>query len=370
MRWRTLSVLARNHLSLHWLRTNHAAAALRLEDLTTLPSEMVALNYFDLARFREVHGHDARPRIDVRQQIEQDDAMRENPALEAMDEARLLKNFYLPYQIPMLDARDAPEEAIALDEQGFKLYRSPTQMEGSEFYSRQALINTYLPECEALVKKATGATRVIAAKYLIRNRSRPGEASGYVENRPHVDYTLISGPQNVRSLLAEAPETEEVLASHRYMLVNVWRRWDGGNDWPLACCSCRTFNYHRDMVATDLIYRDRTAESYAVCACDTHRYFWFRNMVKDEALLIKLYDSREDVVARGSLHTAVQLEHLDPPAHSRESIEVRCIVLFGPEELAAQANLRAGGPVPTVDGSADHRNLYSQAQAADRAAHQ
>ena len=118
------------------------------------------------------------------------------------------------------------------------------------------------------------------------------------------------------------------------------------------------------MVGTDLVYKDRTVESYAVRASDTHKYFWFRDMVKDEALLLKLYDSREDV-SRGSLHTAFKFETPDPPfpAPSRESIEVRCIVLFGPEELAAQASLRAGSPVSTVDGSADHRNLYSKSRA-------
>ena len=285
--------------------------------------------------------------------------MREHPELEAAAEARLLKHFYLPRRVPILDARDAPEAAIALDEQGFELCGSPTQMACSDFYRRQALIDTYLPECEALVRKATGGTRVIAAKYVVRNRSRPGEASGYVEHRPHVDYTLASAPQNVRSLLAEDPLTEEVLTAHRYMLVNVWRRWDGGNDWPLACCSCKTFDYHRDTVGTDLVYRDRTAESYAVCASDAHKYYWYRDMAQDEALLIKLYDSEEGV-ARGSLHTAFQIEHVpDAPAPSRESIEVRCVVLFGPEELVEHARLRAGSPVATVDASADRRNLYS-----------
>ena len=242
---------------------------------------MVALNYFDQARFREVHGQLARPRIDVRQQSEQAAAMRENP-LEALEEARLLKHFYQSQRVPMIDARDAPEAAIALDEQGFELHRSPTQMASSDFYSKQAVVATYLPECEALVKEATGGTRVIAAKYLIRNRNRPGEASGYVEHRPHVDYTLASAPQNVRSLLADTSETDALLASHRYMLVNVWRRWDGGNDWPLACCSSKTFDYHRDTVQTDLVYRDRTSESYAVLASASHKYYWFRDMVKSE----------------------------------------------------------------------------------------
>ena len=95
-------------------------------------------------------------------------------------------------------------------EQGFKLHRPPTQMAESGIYSRRALINTYLPEREAFVKKATGATRVIAAKYLVQNRSRPGEAPGYVVNRPHVDCTLVSGPKNFLNQLAETPETDDL----------------------------------------------------------------------------------------------------------------------------------------------------------------
>ena len=96
-------------------------------------------------------------------------------------------------------------------------------------------------------------------------------------------------------------------------------------------------------------------------ASDAHKYYWFRGMAKDEALLIKLYDSREDV-ARGSLHTAFQSKHPDAVVPPRESIEVRCIVLFGPEELVAQASLRKGSPVSTVDASAEHRNLYTKTQ--------
>jgi len=50
-------------------------------------------------------------------------------------------------------------------------------------YIYGSVLDIYLKETEELVKQVTGATRVIAAKYLVRNRQR-GDASGYVEHRP------------------------------------------------------------------------------------------------------------------------------------------------------------------------------------------
>ena len=74
-------------------------------------------------------------------------------------------------------------------------------------------------------------------------------------------------------------------------------------------------------------------------------------MSKDEAILLKVFDSsnKESGIARGTLHAAFEspTSASDP---SRESMEMRCIFLFAPPELAARASLRGGLVSCNVEG--------------------
>ena len=80
---------------------------------------------------------------------------------------------------------------------------------------------------------------------------------------PHNDNTLSSGPNRARQLLRPGPWVEDIL-SHRYAVMNVWRRWDGGNDEPLAVCSGDSLSPdNSDMQASDLVYQNRTGEIYS-----------------------------------------------------------------------------------------------------------
>ena len=81
-----------------------------------------------------------------------------------------------------------------------------------------------------------------------------------------------------------------------------------------------------DFVPSDLVYRDRTGETYRVRYNPAHRWFYVPEMRADEAVLIKCYDSAEDGTARFTAHSAFE----DPTAPAdvlpRESIEVRTLV--------------------------------------------
>ena len=217
-----------------------------LEDLG-LPAGRAVFKYFDRPRFLAQHSADALPRIDLRSIAEQDRARSEDPVRENDHESRLLSRFYTFVERPVVDARLAPTGAIQLDHAGFTLVQFPTRMTPDEFYDHECVTDTYLPETEDLVKRLTGATRVLAAKYLVRNRAR-SDASGYVENRPHVDYTLLSAQQAVRQLLCDDGTTTDVLLSYRYQLINVWRRWDGMCAHMRACARAHT-HMHVDLSA-------------------------------------------------------------------------------------------------------------------------
>ena len=86
-----------------------------------------------------------------------------------------------------------------------------------------------------------------------------------------------------------------------------------------------------DFNETDLKYEDRTGEVYSVSYSANHRWFYFPNMERNEAMLLKCYDSSTDGQARFTAHSAFEDPTSLPDAPPRESIETRTLVFFPPE---------------------------------------
>jgi hypothetical protein len=230
-----------------------------------------------------------------------------------------------PHSVPIFDMRPIAD-GLTLDRQGFVLVDAPTSV--ADFYDEAELKATYYAEAEELVKRATGAGRVVVFDHTIRRRT-PGveDRSPGIPRQPvtriHGDYTEVSGPQRVRDLMgAEA----DALLTRRFAIVNVWRPIRGPlQDAPLAVCDAGSVA-DGDLVGQDLIYRDRTGEIYGLTYNPAHRWYYAPAMEVDEALLLKCFDSANDGRARFAPHTAFE----DPTAPAdrlpRESIELRTLV--------------------------------------------
>jgi hypothetical protein len=215
----------------------------------------------------------------------------------------------------------APE--LSLDRQGFVLLRHETQVvdlsDGAEVES------VYYPEMEQLVQDATGAERVLVFDHTIRSAAPDAGRANVREpvKRVHNDYTAKSGPQRVRDLL---PDEAESLLKRRFAVINVWRPLRRPVEaTPLAFCDARTVA-PQDLVATDLVYRDRIGEIYYVAYSPAHRWYYFPRQRRDEVVLIKCYDSEEDGRARFTAHSAFEDPTASPDAPPRESIELRALV--------------------------------------------
>jgi hypothetical protein len=143
--------------------------------------------------------------------------------------------------------------------------------------------------------------------------------------RAHNDYTVKSGPQRVRDLFGDEAEA---LLKRRFAIINLWRPISGPvEESPLALCDAASIA-PADLVPTDLIYRDRIGETYALAHNPAHRWYYFPRMRADEAVLIKCYDSAEDGRARFAAHGAFDDPTSPPNARPRESIEARTIAFF------------------------------------------
>src|SRR5215472_1484196 len=222
--------------------------------------------------------------------------MPERPRYDAYDagpEAPPTNMAHEAHTVRIRDLRPISSE-IALDRQGFALVEQRTAVR--DFWDEDEVRRVYYPEAERFITEVTGASRVFIFDHLQRRRV-PGHidysAGGPRQpaTRVHVDHTARSGPQRVRDLL---PDEAEELLKGRVQVINLWRPIRGPlQDAPLAVCDARTVDT-ADLVPSDLVYRDRVGETYSVTWNPAHEWYYVPEMRRDEALLLKIADTKTD----------------------------------------------------------------------------
>ncbi len=224
------------------------------------------------------------------------------------------------------DAR-ADADRFSLEHDGFVLTRHETAV--SNFYDEDELHATYDREMEQLVKDFTGAARVVVFDHTVRTNAENKrlEAKAREPVRvAHNDYTEKSGPQRVRDMLPA--DEAEALLKRRFAVVQVWRPINTTvRQLPLAICNAQSIAMD-DLIASDLKYRDRTGEIFQLAHNPDHRWYYYPNMERNEALVFKCYDSLKDGRSRFTAHTAFEDPTSPPDAPPRESIETRTLAFF------------------------------------------
>jgi hypothetical protein len=233
--------------------------------------------------------------------------------------------------VPIRNAREVVDD-LSLDKQGFELTHQETAVQ--DFYDQEEVKRIYYPEVERLLKEATGAEKVVIFDHQVRNLplAQRGEKNAREYGKSvHNDYTAKSGPRRVRDHLP-TDEADERL-KNRFAEINVWRPIHGPiESTPLALCDAGSIE-SKDFVPSDLIYRDKVGETYRFTYNPNHRWFYFPHLERNEVILLKCYDSKEDGRARFTAHTAFEDPTSAPDAAPRESIEVRAL-LFWPADAA------------------------------------
>lgn len=232
-----------------------------------------------------------------------------------------------PHTVSIHDVRPVAAQ-MSLDREGFALRTHRSAV--TDFADEDQLRRIYYPEAERLVADVTGAARVVIFDHTVRRR-----VSGRADREPgiprqpstriHGDYSVKSGPQRVRDVMGEEAE---MLLERRFAIVNVWRPIRGPlRDAPLALCDAQSVA-PGDLVAADLVYRDRIGENYLMRYRPGHRWFYVPEMRADEVLLLKCYDSAEDGRTRFVPHTAFTDPTAPADIPARESIELRTFAFY------------------------------------------
>lgn len=220
-------------------------------------------------------------------------------------------------------------DAPSLAREGFQLCHAPSAM--PSFGERDAIQRIYYREMEDLALAATGARRAIVFDHLVRRRD-PGTLTPFgardgqrpsTATRVHCDFT----PASARRRLALETEAHGLGPVKRFAILNLWRTTRlPVLDAPLAVCDARTVA-PGDLVAADIVYPTRTGEIYEVLYNPAHAWTYFHGMQFDEVLLFKQYDSADSVPCF-TPHAAFAHPATPPGTPPRESIEIRCLLIF------------------------------------------
>ena len=215
---------------------------------------------------------------------------------------------------------------LSLDGNGFVLVRHPTEVR--DFFDAAEIKSVYVPEIERLVREVSGARRTVMFDHTLRSGDE-GEREARLIREPvlnaHNDYTEWSGPQRVRDLL---PDEAETLLKKRFAIIQVWRAINQPiRANPLALADARSVA-PEDLLISERRYPDRVGQTYRLKYNAAHRWFYFPQLARDEAIVFKVYDSATDGRARFTPHTSFADPATPAGAPPRQSIEARTLAFF------------------------------------------
>ena len=235
------------------------------------------------------------------------------------------KGKYVEHSMPIYNGRTVAH-GLSLEREGFILVDHNTQVKN--FYDEAEVRSVYYKETEELVKRISGAKRVLVFDHTLRAADsairEKNQVSSPVRNA-HNDYTEWSGPQRVRDLL---PQEADDLLSRRFAVVQTWRPINKPvqND-HLAIADAQSIGMS-ELIPSARIYPNRRGEVYHSTYNPAHRWYYFPNMQRNEAMVFKCYDSSKNGRARWTAHCAFDDPTAPANAAPRESIEMRTLAFF------------------------------------------
>ncbi len=233
---------------------------------------------------------------------------------------------YREHALQIRSAR-AIRDSLSLERQGFELWQHETAVK--DFFDTDEIERVYNPEVEELIKQATGAKRVYVFDHTVRVEDQEKRSEKAVREPVlfvHNDYTEESGPQRVRDFLP-ADKAEELLKG-RFAIVQVWRSIAGPvQTTPLALCDAQTIA-PKQLITAERRTKDRVGHTQCMTYSDANRWYYVPDLRRDEALLIKTYESDPEHHGGPSGHSAFTNPAAPADAAPRQSIETRAFAFF------------------------------------------
>lgn len=255
----------------------------------------------------------------------------------------------------------ADGEVFSLESQGFELIKpdldvsilnqsitSLDQQSADQTQQRDQYIQQYsYPQVQRYLAEKLQADQVLIFDHTLRaNAGTPHSKTSVKETSErtaekstqrrspvktvHNDYTALSAERQLQHTLNEHGINPEDFS--RYQFVNIWLPLlNPVEESPLAMIDLRSVEA-ADFHNLKVIYPQRDGQISAISANSHHRWVWFSDMEPGEALLLRVFDSRDKSQISGVPHTAFDLpdNYLSSGQTPlrRTSLEIRTIALF------------------------------------------
>ena len=222
---------------------------------------------------------------------------------------------------------DARGLATDLDREGFRLV--PHKSAIGDFTNREDVAARHGQEIVDLLLAETGADAIFCTSPGILRFGEKSKLAGQLNNSMPARFAHIDTSFETAKAFAErgVPEGRSVA---RYAHYNVWRAFSAPpQDVPLAVCDARRVAAG-DLMEADAIFDEPGKPewsfiSYVIAHNPAHRWHWFANMTRDEALIFKTSDSRFN---NPIPHVAFDNPTAPADVGPRASIEMRAIAYW------------------------------------------
>ena len=228
-----------------------------------------------------------------------------------------------------MEIADARPHRPTLEGTGFALVRHQSAV--ADFTDQAAVNLVHRAEIVALITELSEAELVLVNSPGVLRFSEKSTQSGRLNNSRPARFAHVDISDATAALFAQrAAPAGRGLA--RFVHYNVWRVMSPPpQDVPLAVCDARSVAA-ADLIAADAIFDtpsqpEWSFEGLVLAHNSAHRWFWFSDMTRDEALVFKTHDS-DAARTHCVLHVAFDNPQCPADAAPRASIEMRAIALW------------------------------------------
>jgi hypothetical protein len=244
------------------------------------------------------------------------------PRFHANDHSRDVLSI-VPRAARVANARNA-DPAPSLEREGFELVRHVSAIADLRDSSQA---ERHIGEIHELLLEVSRADAVAVTPHGVLRFSERSPDSGRLDNSRPARFVHVDVSDATAVVFAAQANPHPDRRVRRFCQYNVWRALSPPpQDAPLAVCDARSVE-PADLVAADAVFDVRDApewtfEALVVRGNPRHRWFYFRDMNRDEVLVFKTNDSdrsRSHCVP----HVAVDDASCPPDTPARVSIEMR-----------------------------------------------
>ena len=235
-----------------------------------------------------------------------------------------------PRTIRIEDARTRPMPA-SLEREGFVLVAHKSTV--TEFRDAAAVAATHPAEIEQLLLGLTAADRVIVNPTGVLRFGERSPESGRLNNSRPARFVHVDVSNSTAAAFAERSRPRDIGGRvRRSAHYNVWRvLTPPPQDVPLAVCDARSVA-PEDLVAADAVFDhpsqpEWSFEGLVIRYNPRHRWSYFSNMTRNEALVFKTNDTDPGQPSQVP-HSAFNDPSCPAQVPPRASIEMRAIAYW------------------------------------------